>query len=100
MATYLLNISSDDREQGAYSDDFSVAFAPAMRLAGNWQLALVNATMWYSWYNISPDYNNQTIKYYNGSVWKTVIIPAGLYGINDINAYLQSVMLANNDVTI
>lgn len=97
---YLLSISSDDRDVGNYTDDFQVSFTPAMRLAGNWEMALQNATMWYSYYNISSQYGNQTFKYYNGSVWRTFNINPGLYGLTDINNVIQSYMYTQGDYTL
>src|SRR5687768_8508109 len=79
IMSYLLNISSDNKDTGQFSDDFTINFTPAIRIAGNWELALVNATMWYSWYNISADYSNQPFRYFNNAVWKTITIAPGLY---------------------
>jgi len=98
--SYLLTISSDDRESAQSTDNISIAFAPALRISGNWELALQSMTLWYSYYNISPDYNNQIFRYNNGSIWKNITITPGLYTIDDLNAYIQSVMLANGDFTV
>lgn len=95
---YLLNISSNDMINGT-TDNFEVGFIPAIRLSGNWQIALQGATLWYSWYNISSQYGNQLFKYYNGSVWRTYTIPAGLYGLADINNSIQAYMYSQGDYT-
>src|SRR5690349_7498778 len=95
--SYLLQISSDDMESGQTTDNFSVGFSPAIRVNGNWEIALQQATLWYSWYNISAQYGNQTFRYYNGSVWKNITITPGLYGLNDLNTFLQAQMLTNGD---
>jgi len=81
------------------TDNFEVGFNPAIRIDGNWQIALQNATLWYAWYNISSQYSNQLFKYYNGSVWKTYTIPPGLYGVADINASIQGYMFSQGDYT-
>lgn len=100
MSTYLLTISSDDRETNQNTDDITLSFSPPLRIAGNWSMALESMTLWYSYYNISSDYGNQTFRYFNGSTWKDIIIAPGLYPIEDLNDYLQSQMLANGDYTV
>ena len=54
-------------------------------------------SMWYSYYNISPDYNNQIFRYYNGTSWKNITITPGLYTIDNINAFVQAAMKSNGD---
>jgi len=97
--SYLINISSDDRSNGATTDDFEVNFSPSLKVPGNWEMALANLSMWYSWYNISADFNNQTFRYFNSAVWKDIIITPGLYSIPDLNTFIQASMLANGDAT-
>jgi hypothetical protein len=98
--TYLLNITSDDRQQGEETDSFSLGFAPAISIPGNWSLALESLSIWYSWHNISSDYGNQTFRYYNGSVWKNITITPGLYTIDDIDTFVKSAMKTNGDSTV
>lgn len=98
--TYLLTVSSSDRESNQTTSDFSISFNPPLRIAGNWSMALEQASIWYSWYNISSDYGNQTFRYYNGTVWKNITITAGLYTIEDLNNLIQTSMLANGDYTV
>ena len=100
MSEYFLNISSQDGDVGQFSDNFSISFSPAIRIPGNWEMALVCAQLYYSWYNINAQYNNQTFRYYNGTAWKVITITPGLYGIADINAYVQNAMYANGDYTV
>lgn len=97
MSTYLLNISSDDRRSTSTTDDFSIAYQPPPSIPGNWMIALESFSMWYSYYNIAPNYDNQTFKYYNGSTWKTITITPGLYTIPDLNNFLLASMKANGD---
>jgi hypothetical protein len=93
----LLNISSDSKLSSEVTDNFTVNFSPSVPIPGNWSCALLSASLWYSYYNISSDYNNQTFRYYNGAVWKNITITAGLYGLEDINAFIQSAMKTNGD---
>lgn len=97
MATILINISSDSRKTNESTDNFSVDFSPSVPINGNWELALESLSIWYSWYNVSSDYGNNTIRYNNGSVWRTVTFPSGLYSIDDLNTLLEEAMVANSD---
>ncbi|HRP37085.1 MAG TPA: hypothetical protein PLS50_04705 [Candidatus Dojkabacteria bacterium] len=96
----LLNISSDSRQPNESTDNFTVNFQPNVPLlGGNYGIALEACSLWYSFYNISGDYNNTTFRYYNGSVFKNITITPGLYAIDDINAFVQAQMKANGDYT-
>jgi len=97
--SYLLNITSDDKKSNEKTDNFSINFSPPVPLSGNWEIALESCSMWYSYYNISTDYNNNTFRYYNSSVWKNITITNGLYTIEDLNTFLQAAMKANGDYT-
>jgi hypothetical protein len=57
-----------------------------------YEIALVSASMWYSWYNISEtQYANATWRYSvdNGATWLEHVIPDGLYSIDYLNSYFQ-----------
>jgi hypothetical protein len=98
--SYLLNISSDDRDSTSDpTNNFTISFSPPMVIPQNWEIALQQLNVWYSWFNISPQYNNQTFRYStnSGGTFKTITITAGLYTLQDINNYIQAQMLANGD---
>lgn len=65
------------------------------------EIAVASIVLPYSWYNITTDYNNQTLSLVfpvtNGVATTTVAItiPDGFYTIEQLNAYLQSIMIAN-----
>ena len=99
MASILLNLSSDSKMASETTDNFTVNFSPSVPISGNWTVALQSASLWYSWYNISGDYGNQTFRYYNGVAWKDITITSGLYGLPDINTFVQAAMKANGDYT-
>lgn len=65
-----------------------------------YSLALHSASLWYSWANVAAPNNVLTYSPDNGATWKAVTIPAGNYGLDDINNYLHSVMKINNDFTV
>lgn len=95
--SFFLSLSSDNRQANENTDDFTVSFNPPLAIPNNWSLALQSCGIWYSWYNVSTDYNNQTFTYYNGSAWKNIVIPNGLYSIEDLNDYIHTQMKNNGD---
>lgn len=52
----------------------------------------------YSWHNITPEYDNQTIKCSkdNSVNWNTVTFPNGMYSYSDLNDYLHQIMTNNH----
>ncbi len=62
-------------------------------------IAVTSISMYYSWFNISSQYSNQTFTYTwtSGATTTTytITIPDGLYEISDINAYAQYIMIQN-----
>jgi len=99
--SYFLHLSSNNRLTSESTDNFSVSFSPPIKIKGNWSIALEQLSLWYSWYNISPDYSNQTFRYSPnaGVTWKNITITPGLYTMENINSYIQSAMKANGDYT-
>mgnify|MGYP001143833243 CR=1 FL=1 len=81
------------------SHDFTTHFQNPLQFPGNgsYEIALFSASIWYSYYNISSSYNNNTFRYFNGSEYKTVSLPNGIYNIVDINNYLKTIMKENSD---
>lgn len=67
-------------------------------------IAVSNVTMYYSWFNITSAYINNSFTYTwtvgGVSTPYTVNIPDGLYNISDINSYLQFVMIQNGHYLI
>ena len=63
-------------------------------------IAVSSIAMYYSWFNITNSFTNNTLTYTFTQVATTttytITIPDGLYEISDINAYCQFVMIANN----
>jgi hypothetical protein len=90
---------------GKTADDFTVDFDIPLTLKEtkdhHWEVALSSLTYTYSMRNIDSTYNNNVFEYSHnsGSNWSVVTIPGGVYGIDDINAYFQSVMKANGHYT-
>lgn len=64
------------------------------------EIAIQSIALYYAWANISVALNNNTFTYQMntpGSPVRTVLIPDGLYEIETINEFFQSVMIANGD---
>ena len=78
-----IHISSVDREKSGVSkcEDFVIKFTPSLYLDTNMkhEVAVDQISMTYSWHNISPKYEYNTIKYShdNGRTWTTLTFPNG-----------------------
>jgi len=60
-------------------------------------IALSQASMYYSWYNISSTLQNNTFSItLSAGVFTTITLPDGQYEISDINAYIQQIMVEND----
>lgn len=70
----------------------------------NHEICISSLTMYFSWANITPIYQNQVFSYTwtvgTTATTYTVTIPQGLYEISDINSYLQYVMIQNGTYLI
>ena len=94
-----LFINSVDGIGKSKSHDFTVRFNPGLNLDKNkdYYLALDSITMAYSWYNVSSDYNNNTLKYSqdSGKTWHTITLPNGNFSYQELNSYIQSEITSN-----
>ena len=45
--------------------------------------------MWYTYPNIAPEYKNDKIRIFNGTEWKDITIPVGMYEVNALSNYLN-----------
>lgn len=71
-------------------DDFEVQINPPLNLGPNAKAALVKFTAYYSWHNISHEFENHTVRYSvnNGNTYQDVVFEDGLYSYEDINSYI------------
>ena len=71
---------------------FEYPFPNSMKFE-NMEIALISASLYYSWFNISDDLNNRTFKYQyvnaNGTTDVSLTLDQGLYEIGDLNKALQ-----------
>jgi len=62
----------------------------------NDMIALQSVYQYFSIFNITSDYDNNTFSYvWFDGVEYTITIPDGYYEISDLNSYFQSIMIAN-----
>jgi hypothetical protein len=59
------------------------------------KVALVNASYYYSWFNITSALNNNVLYYKVAGVSNTITIADGIYSIDTLNQYIHFVMKAN-----
>jgi len=98
MSTNLIFLDSTTLTGNIQSDNFIVPLDIDISDC-RYEISLVKLNLWYSWYNISSEYNNQTLRYSSnrGSTWKTITIPEGQYSIDQLNTLIQSIMYTNGD---
>lgn len=92
MTETIFFLDSKNKDVKGSSQNFTVYMKPPLILdaSDTYEIALMNASIWYSWYNINS--SNQIFRYYNGTEWKTITIPPGAYNITDINTYIQKII--------
>ena len=104
MVERAIHIASVDRVKSGISkcEDFVIKFNPSIQLDINQkhEVAVDEISMTYSWHNIAPKYENNTIKYShdNGKNWTSVTFPNGMYSYSDLNDYLHQIMKVNGHV--
>ena len=55
-------------------------------------------TMTYSWYNVSPDYQNNIISYYNGTEYKRIEFSNGCCDYTELSDYIKEPLITNGDL--
>ena len=81
--------------------DFTTVFNRPIVLEGNQRYVIgldkVN-TMTYSWYNVSPDYQNNIISYHNGKEYKRIEFSNRCYDYNALSDYIRETLITNDDL--
>lgn len=97
--SYALALNSTN-VTGPNNNTFQYTFVNGSFVAKNAEIALSSASIPYSWYNISPNYNNQNFSliFPLGASTTTlnITLPAGYYAVTDIQEYIQQQCVANN----
>ena len=65
-------------------------------------LAVARISMTYSWYNIGPEFKNNTFKCSsdNGNNWRTITFPSGVYSFSDIESFIAKALRADGKIQI
>ena len=83
MFTLPIVLNSVDGVVGSKSHDFTIKLTNQLDLEKNknYYIMLDSLTMAYSWYNLSSEYGNNTIRYSNdnGVTFRTITIRDGIY---------------------
>ena len=97
--SYALALNSNN-VIGTNNSTFQYTFSNGSFVAKDAEIALSSASIPYSWYNVSPNYNNQSFSlvFPLGASTTTlnITLPAGYYSVNDIQEYIQQQCIANN----
>ena len=83
-------------------EDFTTKFVQPLTLDRNSQYVLgLNRiiNMSFTWFNVNAGYNNQLIKYSsdNGSTYKDITFPAGVWNYIDFNRYIKEITSTGDD---
>src|SRR5690554_5414408 len=77
--------------------NFRTPISPPLPALPHAELALVSAQIWYSIDNIAAKYNNNKFRYFDGTVYKTITLPDGIYQFSQIESYIIGEMKSNGD---
>ena len=74
------------------SDNVTIECSPPIQLPGQyqWEVGLIRTDTWNSIHNIKAVYNNNQLRYYNGTTWRSLTLPDGNYEIADIKQFTLS----------
>ena len=92
----VLSSYSVKNQEGNKPEDFTTNFARTIILDNNKQYVIgLNRVinMSFTWFNVNAGYKNQLIKYSsdNGSTFKDITLPAGVWNYTDFNTYIKNV---------
>lgn len=100
---FVLVLNASNMVQGSNNNTLVYDFPNSIVLKDKF-IAVSQIIMYYSWFNITAQYQNNTFRYSwtNGTTttFYDVVIPDGLYEIVDINKYLQWTMINNGTYLI
>jgi hypothetical protein len=76
--------------------DFTTNYGTPIKLDGKSELALVNLETYYSFPNSDLSYNILKYSHDSGVTWHTILIPEGIYELDEINQAIEQQMKQNN----
>jgi hypothetical protein len=100
---FVIVLNSSNLVDNGINNSFVYNFPNSVLLKDKY-IAVSQITMYYSWFNLTSNYQNNYFTYTwtigGVSTTYTIDIPNGLYNIIDINAYCQWVMINNGHYLI
>ena len=54
--------------------------------------------MTYSWYNVIKEYNNDIIRYHNGTEYKIIAFTSGCYSYSELSDYIRELIIEKGDI--
>ena len=91
-------LNSTNVVSGSNNSKYRFRFASTTSFKND-QIALSNINIYFSWFNITSQYNNNFFQYIwtdgGGGYTYDVLIPDGAYEISTLNAYFQFIMVQN-----
>ena len=99
-----ISLNASNVVAGSTNSVYSYRFPNSAVFSKGDKVALQSLSIYYSWYNITSVYNNNSFSYnWTVGVVTTVypvVLPNGFFTISNINSYFQSVMFANGTYLI
>lgn len=90
------NVIVNDPFQSRYVYNFNGTFN-----GEGWEIGLVKGSIYNSWPNISPQFDNQSFSYiWSDGTTNTINLPQGFYTVSDLNFAMQNAMLLNKHYLI
>lgn len=97
---YPLIINSSGLQSSTFNNTYRYTFPQGSVQFKNSKVAVSNINIYYSWYNITSTFNNNSFSFIfpnaGGTTTYTVNIPDGYYSISELNSYLQQYCITNN----
>lgn len=91
-------LNSSNLVSGGYNNVYRYRF-PGSATFKDSKLAVSNVQIYYSWYTISSNNNNNTFSIIiptgAGTATLSITVPNGSYSISDLNSYIQSQLVSN-----
>ena len=95
---FVLVLNQSNLVQDGQNNKLVYRFPNSVNLTNKY-IAVSQINMYYSWFNITQAFSNNTLSYTwtSGAVTTTyqIVIPDGLYEVTEINSYCQFVMVSN-----
>lgn len=96
--TYLLNVSTSQLNSVNKTHDFNVIYTNLnLNPNKNYVLGLKSYSMWYSWFNVSADNNNNTFRFSinGGATFIDAVLEDGNYSLDDIQTKINNIVISN-----